>query len=70
MRSVRTAVRAAGVILGVGLWIAGFALFVGGSHILGAILVLLGALPVVVALVSDRGEGIWETVWAWLGQLP
>jgi len=35
-----------------------------------AILVLLGALAVVLAFVSDRGEGIWETVWTWLSQLP
>jgi hypothetical protein len=67
---MRTAVRAAGVLLGVGLWIAGFALVVAGSQVLGAILVLLGAVAVVVSLVSDRGEGIWETVWSWLGQLP
>ena len=67
---MRNALRAAGVLLGVGLWIAGFILFVGGSHVLGAILVLLGALAVVLAVVSDRGEGIWETVWTWLSQLP
>jgi hypothetical protein len=67
---MRTALRGACVLLGVGLWIAGFILFVGGTHISGAILVLLGALAVVLAFVSDRGEGIWETVWAWLSQLP
>jgi hypothetical protein len=67
---MRRTLRVVGVLLGVGLWIAGFALLAGGSHVLGAVLILLGALAVVVSLVSDRGEGIWETVWAWLSQLP
>jgi hypothetical protein len=67
---MRTALRVVGVLLGVGLWIAGFAFIAGGSHVLGAVLVLLGALAVVVSLVSDRGEGIWETVLTWLSQLP
>jgi len=67
---MRNALRFAGVLLGVGLWVAGFAVLAGGSHALGAILILLGALALVVSLVSDRGEGIWETVWTWLSQLP
>ena len=67
---MRKALRAVAVLVGVGLWIAGFAVLAGGSHVLGAILILLGALAVVVSLVSDRGEGIWETVWTWLSQLP
>jgi hypothetical protein len=68
--TMRMALRAAGVLLGVGLWIAGFALLVAGSHVLGAVLVLLGALVVVAVLVSDRSEGVFETVWTWLNQLP
>jgi hypothetical protein len=67
---MRKALRAVAVLVGVGLWIAGFAVLAGGSHVLGAILILLGALAVVVSLVSDRGEGIRETVWTWLSQLP
>ena len=67
---MRTALRVAGVLLGVGLWAAGFAFVAGGGHVLGAILVLLGVVAVVASLVPDRGEGIVETVWTWLSQLP
>jgi hypothetical protein len=67
---MRRALRVVGVLLGLGLWIAGFAVLAGGSQVLGAVLILLGALAVVVSLVSNRGEGIWETVWTWLSQLP
>jgi hypothetical protein len=64
------ALRVVSVVLGIGLWIAGCVVLTEGSHALGAILILLGALAVVVALVSDRGEGISETVSTWLSQLP
>ena len=67
---MRNALRFAGVLLGVSLWVVGVVVLAGGSHALGAILILLGALAVVLSLVSDRGEGIWETVWTWLSQLP
>jgi hypothetical protein len=45
-------------------------LFVRGSHVAGALLVLLGAVAAVVSIVSDREEGIWETLVAWFGNLP
>jgi hypothetical protein len=64
------ALRVVSVLLGIGLWVAGCVVLTEGSHALGAILILLGALAVVVALVSDRGEGIWETLSTWLSQLP
>ena len=67
---MHNALRFAGVLLGVSWWVVGVAVLAGGSHALGAILILLGALAVVLSLVSDRGEGIWETVWTWLSQLP
>jgi uncharacterized membrane protein len=53
---MRLALRITGVLLGIGLWIAGFALVMGDGHVVGAILVLLGALAVVLAVVSDRFE--------------
>jgi hypothetical protein len=62
--------RLAVVVLGVSLWIGGLVLLVEDRRILGTLLVLLGAVAVVLALVSDRREGMWETVGTWLSQLP
>ena len=45
-------------------------LFSSDSHVLGAILVLVGAVVVVVALTADRLDGAVETVLTWLQNLP
>jgi hypothetical protein len=67
---MRRASRVLTALLGVGLWAGGVVLFVGGAHVIGALVVLLGAIAVVLSLTSDRGEAVWETVWGWFTQLP
>jgi hypothetical protein len=67
---MRGAIRLVGGLVGVALWAGGIALLVSDAKLVGALLVLLGAIAIVVSLTSHRGESVWDTVWGWLTSLP
>ena len=64
------AIRVLGGLVGLALWAGGIALFLGDAHVVGALLVLSGAIAIVISLTPRRGESVWDTVWAWLTSLP
>jgi hypothetical protein len=67
---MRRAVRFVIVVAGITMWGLGVVLITDGSHVGGAILVLLGCVTALLALTSDRASSVIDVVTTWLSNLP
>jgi hypothetical protein len=70
VKLVRSVLRVAGVLLGLLVWAAGVWLVVQDRLVVGAILILVGAVVGVIALASHRAESAVDVVMGWLTNLP